>query len=55
MKFQIEAGVKYYDCDPSGVMHNVKYFYLLEEARNELGRNAGCSYLELEKKAFCFH
>lgn len=49
-KYEIERTVKYYDCDQSGKMHNVKYFYMMEDARTEIVRATGFDYATIEKQ-----
>jgi acyl-CoA thioester hydrolase len=44
--------VSYGDTDAMGIVYYANYLHLFERSRNEIIRNLGFSYLELEKRGF---
>lgn len=52
LKIEIEYLVPYADTDQMGVVYYANYFVYFERARNELLKQAGFPYSEMEKDGF---
>ncbi|MFH0983687.1 MAG: thioesterase family protein [Planctomycetota bacterium] len=51
---EIEARVRYAECDAMGYLHHAKYLEYFEMARTELLRQSGYRYRDLEREAIFF-
>jgi len=51
---EIDARVRYAECDPMGFLHHAKYFEYFEMARTELLRQSGVRYRDIEERGFLF-